>query len=509
MKIKSVKVQNFKRFTRLVIENIPETAKLVVLLGPNGCGKSSVFDAFHLVGQSLGYNSNYHCKNTSQLILPNILFHETSASPADMSKAIYVRTAHRNDPDFNSNHETGQRIGRAVRFERMNQNDASVSINFTRVRLNTLEKIFTDPDESKTLNAFRKEILGEIQDSMRRIFGDLILNNLGNAAIDRTFTFGKGISEKFNYQNLSGGERAAFDLLLDMYANKEEYNNTIFCIDEPEIHINPRIQALLLEELISLLSDKSQLWIATHAIGMMRKAIELDNRYPGEVVFLDFGSRDFDTPQTISPTTPNRAFWERTHEIALDDLSKLVAPSRIIICEGHAGEHGFDANCYNQIFSDEFPDTKFISAGGASQLKNYHAVINSLAKGIQVTCLRDGDTLSESEIHEHRQEGNRILERRSIEHYLFSDEILKALCNSTHPLNTIPDAAEQLINTKMDSSPKIKEAAAKIHQKVTDWGAEKTGSKWQAFALDMLAPLITPETETYKELREIIFGNGQ
>ena len=46
MQIKSVTLTNFKRFTNLHIQNIPETAKLVVLLGPNGCGKTSLFEAF-------------------------------------------------------------------------------------------------------------------------------------------------------------------------------------------------------------------------------------------------------------------------------------------------------------------------------------------------------------------------------------------------------------------------------------------------------------------------------
>ena len=48
MKIKSIKLKDFKRFTDLTIEGLPETAKLVVMIGPNGCGKSSVFDALKL-----------------------------------------------------------------------------------------------------------------------------------------------------------------------------------------------------------------------------------------------------------------------------------------------------------------------------------------------------------------------------------------------------------------------------------------------------------------------------
>ena len=44
MKIKSIKLANFKRFTDLSIEDLPEKAKLVVMIGLSGCGKSSVRD---------------------------------------------------------------------------------------------------------------------------------------------------------------------------------------------------------------------------------------------------------------------------------------------------------------------------------------------------------------------------------------------------------------------------------------------------------------------------------
>jgi len=41
-------VKSFKRFHDLVISDLPASARLIVLAGPNGTGKSSLFDALRL-----------------------------------------------------------------------------------------------------------------------------------------------------------------------------------------------------------------------------------------------------------------------------------------------------------------------------------------------------------------------------------------------------------------------------------------------------------------------------
>jgi AAA15 family ATPase/GTPase len=72
MRIKSVKLKTFKRFSDLQILDLPETAKLVVVAGPNGNGKSSLFDAFlafhHRDLSELGFNwqLDYHVKKTDR-----------------------------------------------------------------------------------------------------------------------------------------------------------------------------------------------------------------------------------------------------------------------------------------------------------------------------------------------------------------------------------------------------------------------------------------------------------
>ena len=106
--------------------------------------------------------------------------------------------------------------------------------------------------------------------------------------------------------------------------------------------MNTRLQSALLEELYNLVPHEAQLWVATHSIGMMRKARELDTNQPGTVAFLDFGGRDFDRSAIITPSRPTRAFWENVLNVALDDLATLVVePQQVVHCQTEAADGWF------------------------------------------------------------------------------------------------------------------------------------------------------------------------
>ena len=491
MKIASIHLQNFKRFTDLRIQNIPATAKLVILLGHNGCGKSSVFDALQC--KSYKYRQSRHDENpdyyleisTQEQRLNQIDIEFHNSSLPDMEKAIYVRTAYRT----------------------MTENDAAAADNHQRLVSNLVGLIFGRENFSKTLRQFQDEAIAEIQDAMRRLFPDLVLSGLGNPLSGRNFTFAKGANSNLLYQNLSGGEKSAFDLLLDIFVKREEYADTVFCIDEPDMHMGARLQGALLEELFGLMNDKSQLWIATHAIGMMRTALQLYEQHGEKVVFLDFDdnrdNRDFDSQEVVimKPEKPGREFWERTHEVALDDLAALVMPDQIVICEGSHGDKGFDAECYNQIFSEEFPNTKFISAGGKGGLHNYIPVIGAIAEGAKVFGLRDRDQATIGEVSDLKQEGIQVLEQGQIEDYLLADDVLHALCQGNEHCT---GKADDLIGLR-NSTSNIKEAAEKIRQKVIVWGMSGAGETRGGFLRDTIASLIKPGMPTYEKLKQIVF----
>ena len=59
MKIKKVTLDRFKRFTDLTITDISETARLIILVGPNGSGKTSLFEALNHWYILNGFNCDF------------------------------------------------------------------------------------------------------------------------------------------------------------------------------------------------------------------------------------------------------------------------------------------------------------------------------------------------------------------------------------------------------------------------------------------------------------------
>ena len=155
---------------------------------------------------------------------------------------------------------------------------------------------------------------------------------------------------------------------------------------------------------------------------MIRAAYDLERDNPKTVIFLDFYNKNFDQPETIKPSKINRKVWENIHRVVMEDLAVLVAPNKVILCEGKPGNEGLDAQCYNTVFAEKYPDILFVSTGGKGQGANYGAVIKAIVD-VEITLLRERDNLSAREIEKEKSSGKRVLSRTKIEDYLLDDEI--------------------------------------------------------------------------------------
>jgi predicted ATPase len=530
MRISLVGLNHFRRFTDLKITDIAETVRLVVLAGPNGCGKSSVFDALLLWYQmhaAYGWSddkSYYYKPSDLTREMDKRVQVEFHGDKKVEKGSFYFRSAYRNDPEFSLGNLTQiPPVTNAVRFRRMIDGDTVVTQNYQRLVSAAIEDVFATESETTTIGQFRERVIGTLRDSIKHLFPELVLNNLGNPLVQATFRFNKGPSSGFDYKNLSGGEKAAFDLILDIVVNKSSFKDAVYCIDEPDAHMNTRLQGALLGELYKLLPKESQLWVATHSIGMMRKARELGAQTPGSVAFLDFGNRDFDQPVVIRPSRPTRAFWEGVLNVALDDLATLIAPKEVVICEGNPvgaipGKNAaHDARVYNTIFGAELPDVKFLAGGNANAVATdrlgFVAALPLVASGITVRRLIDRDDHAPQDIAKFVTEGITTLGRRHLEAYLYDDEVLMALCDAfgkpAEAPNLLSDKQQAIAASVARGNPvdDIKSAAGDIYVKAKQrLGLTGVGNDQMSFARNTLAPLLKPGMTVYGELKRIIFG---
>lgn len=533
MKIKSIKLKDFKRFTDLTIEGLPETAKLVVMVGPNGSGKSSVLEAPQYLRVAKGFSvhsgsPDYYLKsvdlqndNNFSVVTNNIKieFHErVLKGQNDWLSAFHIRSPYRND-SVGSNKATlnPPPIKTERKFARMTENDQAVMANYSRLFSQLMERCSaTVPDQrNKNIGDLQDEVFGELRDAIQELFRDpdLILTGLGSPANQKIFQFNKGSSE-FSFENLASGEKAALDMLLDIIVFKAECNDTVFGIDEPEAHIHTKLQGPLLEKLYNLIPDTSQLWIATHSIGMVRKAQDLWHGDPDSVVFLDFGKddtgqdRNFDKQVTIRPAKPNPNLWAQTYEVALGDLSELVASEQYVFCEGE----DFDEACYQNIFGSHHPETRFISIGGRNNVeKTVTALKGKIAKGAKVIGVVDRDDATEGEMEIDDTKGVRTLSRKSIESYLLDDEVLRKLCEKHGKQDKEQDlltAKTEALKKRTTSPDDLKPIAQDLHNAAKGIiDSVPLGNKKESFMRDILAPLIQPGMKVYAELHKDIFGD--
>ena len=542
MKVKKVELNNFKRFTHLSVEDIPETVKLIVLVGPNGSGKTSFMEALNHYYKYVGYsnigdyhylsktgnmdNFNYNQWYDRASKLVSIEFYDASL-PQDIGNNneikghFYFRSAYRNEPDFKIDSMRRQQDPtESIRLESLIQNDLTVSTNYQRLIANTISGVYNNENDTKTVANLREEVIGKVCAAIERVFEDLKFSSLGDPLQNGSFYFTKGTTKDFDYRNLSAGEKSAFDLILDMVVQARYYPDAIYCIDEPETHMHTKLQGKVLRELYLLIPGQSQLWLSTHSIGMLQEAEEIEKEHPGTVAFLDFGGRDFDTDQIIRPAKIGKAVMDKFYELAFGDFAKLMLPRIIVFCEGdpNGGKRkDFDKAIYSTIFAETHPEAFFISGGSCNDIEKieqtHGEIISTLLENITVIKIVDRDDRSDTEVSELKGKGIKVLKERNLESYILDDEVIKKLCESVRKAEEYGECIQEKKSALESSKSRgnaiddYKSARGDIYTALKRRLAlTKCGNNADTFIRDTLSPLITPDMSVYRRLEEEIFG---
>ncbi|MCE2687834.1 MAG: AAA family ATPase, partial [Rickettsiales bacterium] len=363
MKIRKIRLKNgFKRFHDLTINLENSTAKIVALVGPNGCGKSGVFD-----GMMLLQNAHYQVGQYGPGESKDYSMHGTDYKYHDIEidfdhgnyRSIFNQKNNGNAGTIFSfrgpnRYNSDLKIKQLEAIPDIKQNqigasksrdlDSKMSQNYQRLwsymdRHRRAKKI-TD-DENKTI------ILGDLNNMLKKCLSLEIANEGDIQSNMGSLYFKKDDQPKeFEFNALSSGEKEVVDILLDLYLKRDHYNDTIFIIDEPELHLSTAIQRSLLIEIEKLIPENCQLWISTHSIGFLR-ALKEELNDKSDIIY--FEGNYAQEEKELKPIAKSRDNWQKIFATALEDMTSLLAPNRIIYCEGKhlpnedKQEKGFDA----------------------------------------------------------------------------------------------------------------------------------------------------------------------
>lgn len=362
MRITKLELGNFKRFTDLTIEGIPETSKLVLLIGSNGSGKSSVFDAFDTVSRRLDIFDlkyrlepefkDYFAKKTGDIKLlvtfsdgrqvgNNDVF-KLFDSPQPLFKKFIGRSSIRIVPrissngkivDVNSNNDV------PVSFIDVDERFHSDVTAYIQMIDNALREPVFSGRSADTLKIFQ-DFIRPLNSSLLNIFGgdenttiQIAEYQNANAQANPRLIFKKGTS-KINYDLLSHGEKQVVILLLNFIVRKEQYKDAIIYIDEMDCHLNTALQSNLIAEIVNTwIPDNAQLWTASHALGFIDYARSAEN-----ASIIDLDLLNFDLPQTIAPE-PKENLEVYDLAIPKETLQNILQGYKLVVVENQNDKH--------------------------------------------------------------------------------------------------------------------------------------------------------------------------
>jgi AAA15 family ATPase/GTPase len=361
MRIKKIELTNFKRFTSLTISDIPDTSKLVLVIGSNGSGKSSLFDAFDWLQKS--YNrktphngsweetSIYYRKNNKINATAEVEFTDGRLITKndwqiikgdELTKRFIGRSSIRIVPRISNTADIRQVSTDSDSPASYIENDTRF-INDVFLYIQSINNALREPvfsgKQADTLKIFR-DFIEPLNNSLLKIFGGdetttIQIAEFQDATPQTTakLIFRKGES-RINYDLLSHGEKQIVILLINFIVRYDYYRDSIIFIDEMDNHLNTALQSAALEEIVTKwIPEDAQLWTASHALGFIDFA-----RKSETASIIDFDLLNFDTKQEIIPQPKDKL---DVYEIAIPKatIASILKGYKLVIVENKNDEH--------------------------------------------------------------------------------------------------------------------------------------------------------------------------
>ena len=460
MRIQKLQLQNFKRFTDLTI-TLDKPYKLVLLVGANGSGKSSVFDAFEAVSSYMkdadGYKANektyekgYYAKNINADF--NIRINDEKSEFASISgrgtrlfsvasnveNIFYGRSSLRQVPKLERTSLGEISFDFAKDSDRPRQfidRDERFDNDIEYITANILQTVFNSDSQTREI---RNTFIEPINAAFERIFDSdeaislrlkQFVPPLNGKVANITFQKGKSV---IHYNLLSAGEKEVFNILVNLLSRRDIFNDTVYFFDEIDLHLNTKLQFNLIKEIIeNWIPENCQFWTASHALGFIEYA---NHSADAAVIALD--ELHYDIPQTLVPT-PKRTL--DVYEVAVPKqlLATIFSDKQIIFCE-------------NQ--NDQYFNLLALKGKVFVGVSNNNAIFVRVKGEMNVFGLRDRDFLTSKEIEqlEKHYPNYRILRFYNFENYMYHPDNLASLNLPNFNLDDYKKAIVEQKNEKVD-----------------------------------------------------------
>lgn len=343
MFLKKIEIENFRLFdNKFVIDNfnIPdntnEGSDLTLIVGENGCGKTSLLDAISMCmldykASSFNiYDMNTTKKETNIIFsadrefnvdgsMPNSNFEATGFKFKANLRSVKSKSYLQSPIVFDQYY-----ISKNPDKPKPNSPDLRLSVNnpFSGKRFNDTDILFLDKNRifqiksgsfnntrfdrlmsdfnSQYIKAMKKEDMPDLNDELNKKIKTGKIENtfLENAIVEFEKLSGERIWLDFinNYEpfskasfvikeneniqiplsSMGSGYEMIFSLIYSYYLAKQNDKNIIILIDEPELHLHPDIQKKFVDFLLKISKD-SQIILSSHSPILVKQLLYNDN----------------------------------------------------------------------------------------------------------------------------------------------------------------------------------------------------------------------------------------
>jgi len=206
----------------------------------------------------------------------------------------------------------------------------------------------------------------------------------------------------------------------------------VLCVDEPEQHLHPTLQASLFESMQHL-ADRAQVLVVSHSVNLIA-ASPLSG-------LVQVAAPTNSTANQIRRLAdqPDRVELVATLGVTPADLFQSDI---LLVVEGDT-----DSQWLRSLFPVELGRAHVMIAGSGQQVLDAHETLEKVPAGLPWVCLRDRDLLGEEAVHRlgERYANLRIWPRRAIENMFLDAPLVVSVMQSVGKSVSV-DEVDQLLN---------------------------------------------------------------